>query len=238
MLQAEFRFYLSHAATRQSTRVDVCRDKRISHLVAILLLYAMERMRLIAEEWKVVAEVLAEYPAPLEGENDVRYIARAVGAEADDGLWQGWIEFVPLDGEGPPVRSPRETTQPNRTDLEYWATGLTPVYLEGSLRRALNPLQVRPPAMKPEPVYDEPAPAFVETPSPPRPREPILNPFSVYQKGEALLRKQLSALSAWHLANIAKAYDLVPDKDADRFSHAALVELIVSAVKRRSETLP
>ena len=37
----------------------------------------------------------------------------------------------------------RETTQPNRRDTEYWATGLTYVYLEGALHRALNPL-VRP----------------------------------------------------------------------------------------------
>jgi hypothetical protein len=195
-------------------------------------------MRSIAEEWKVVAEVLAEYPAPIEGDNGVLYIARAVGAEADDGLWQGWIEFIPVNGAGTVLRSPRETTQPNRKDVEYWATGLTPVYLEGALRRALNPLQVRHPPPKPEPVYDEPAPDFVEAPAP-RPRESILNPFSVYQKGgEGLLRKQLSALSAWHLANIARAYDLVPEKDADRLSHPSLVELIVSAVRRRSESLP
>ena len=181
-----------------------------------------------------MAEVFAEYPAPIEGGNSVLYIARAVGAQADDGLWQGWIEFVPIDGDGSVLRSPRETTQPNRTDLEYWATGLTPVYLEGSLRRALNPLQLRHPAPKPEPVYDEPAPDFVEAP-PARPRESILNPFSVYQKGESLLRRQLSALSAWHLANIAIAYDLLTETDADRLSHPALVEVIVSGVKRRNE---
>jgi hypothetical protein len=190
----------------------------------------------VAEEWKVVAEVLAEYPAPIEGGNGVLYIARAVGAEASDGLWQGWIEFVPLDGEGAVLRSPRETTQPNRVDTEYWATGLTPVYLEGALRRALNPLQMRAAAPKPEPAYDAPAPDFVDAPAP-RPRESILNPFSVYQKGEALLRSQLTALSAWHLANIAEAYDLIPDDDVDRLSHPALVELIVSAVKRRSDIL-
>lgn len=185
-----------------------------------------------------MAEVLAEYPTPIKGENAVLYIARAVGAEADDGLWQGWIEFVPLDGDGTVLRSPRETTQPNRVDAEYWATGLTPVYLEGALRRALNPLQVKPPAPRPEPVFDEPAPDFVEAPAP-RPRESILNPFSVYQKGgDSLLRKQLAALSAWHLANIADAYDLLPEDDVDRLSHPALVELIVSAVKRRSEALP
>ena len=34
----------------------------------------------------------------------------------------------------------RETTQPNRTDTLYWATGLTPIYLEGALQRALHPM--------------------------------------------------------------------------------------------------
>lgn len=57
-------------------------------------------MRVVSEEWKDVAEVLAEYPAPIDGGNGILYIARAVGAEASDGLWQGWIEFVPVGGEG------------------------------------------------------------------------------------------------------------------------------------------
>ena len=38
---------------------------------------------------------------------------------------------------GETLRSFRETTQPNLTDLRYWATGLTPVYLEGALERIL-----------------------------------------------------------------------------------------------------
>ena len=142
------------------------------------------------------------------------------------------------------VRSPRETTQPNRRDTEYWATGLTPVYLEGALRRALNPLQVRQAAPKPEPVYQDPAPDFAQSggPRPPafeappaKSRESILNPFSVYQKGEAHLRRQLGALSAWHLANIAEAHELVQDPTvADRLSQTELIELIVAGVKRRN----
>jgi hypothetical protein len=71
-------------------------------------------------------------------------------------MWQGWIEFEPVDG-GAPIRSPRETTQPNRTDTQYWATGLTVVYLEGALCRALNPLTLRPHPPR-RPSFDEPAP--------------------------------------------------------------------------------
>jgi hypothetical protein len=36
----------------------------------------------------------------------------------------------------------------------------------------------------------------------------VLDPFSVYEKGEALLRRQLAALSAWHLVNIIIDYEL------------------------------
>jgi hypothetical protein len=202
-----------------------------------ILLSQRPRMRTVSEEWKIVAEVLAEYPTPITGDNGISYLARACGAEADGGRWQGWIEFVPLDGEDTVLRSPRETTQPNRVDTEYWATGLSPVYLEGSLRRALNPLQARLLEPKPEPAYDGPAPDFIEAPAL-RPRESVLNPFSVYQKGEGLLRGQLRALSAWHLVNIAEAYELAPDRnDLDRLSQDALVELIVARVKRRSDIL-
>jgi hypothetical protein len=144
-------------------------------------------------------------------------------------MWQGWIEFIPI-GEGEPVRSGRETTQPNRTDTEYWATGLTPIFLEGSLARALKPLR-RPLARQPQPpIFGNPAgPLRLGPPA----NESILDPFSVYRKGETLLRGQLSAMSAWHLVNIVTAYNL---SDADPRSlqtqpHAVLVDLIVGAVR-------
>jgi len=37
-----------------------------------------------------------------------------------------------------PMRTPRETTQPNRACTAYWASGLTHVYLDGALRRAVD----------------------------------------------------------------------------------------------------
>jgi hypothetical protein len=55
----------------------------------------------------------------------------------DHGLWQAWVEFIPADRVGI-RRSPRETTQPNRMDTLYWATGIGRVYLEGALERALR----------------------------------------------------------------------------------------------------
>jgi len=79
---------------------------------------------------------LLVYATPLSTTDGQEYVAQAMGTQRTDGLWEGSIEFVPK--EGAPLRSPRETTQPNLTDLEYWATGLTPVYLEGALERALD----------------------------------------------------------------------------------------------------
>lgn len=68
-------------------------------------------------------------------EDGARWTVWLVGSEAGDGLWDGAVEFVSVDG-GATLRSPRETRQPNRGDLLYWFTGLTPVYLEGAIARA------------------------------------------------------------------------------------------------------
>jgi hypothetical protein len=178
-----------------------------------------------------VAEVFLEYPDAVTSEAGKNYRARACGAEARDGMWHGWIEFIPL-GEGEPIRSARETTQPNRQDTVYWATGLTPVYLEGALHRALRPV-VRPVAEDPEPPYfDEPADPFVTAG---QGVEAVLDPFSVYQKGEALLRRQLSALAGWHLVNIIRKYELSDEDPAllEAREPAQLVETIISRVRQQ-----
>ncbi len=164
-----------------------------------------------------MAEVLAEFADPVSY-NGAAYRAQACAAPIGS-LWEGWIEFIPLDG-GEPARSPRETTQPNFADAQYWASGLTHVYLEGALRRALNPL-VRKVVTPAQAVFDGPAP------------DAVLDPFSVYQKGEGLLRQELSALSAWHLVNIIRAYEL---SDAtigtlNALSPTALIDIIVEGVR-------
>ncbi len=183
-----------------------------------------------------MAEVLVEFTDPIESDDGTRYIARACGGPADDnhGRWQGWIEFIPTSG-GEVIRSGRETTQPNRQDAIYWATGLTAVYLEGALRRALRPLERAPVEPPPQPAFDGPAPTL----APPRPTEAVLNPFSVIRKGEATLRSQLGALAQWHLVNIVRAYEL-SDLSAvtlARMSATELIELIVAQVRAR-ETSP
>jgi len=181
-----------------------------------------------------MAEIFASFPAAIASSGGIFYTARACGSKAADGLWHGWVEFVPVDG-GVPIRSPRETTQPNRVDTEYWATGLTPVYLEGALQRALSgPPPTRPTRVE-RATFDSPLPDTRHAPV--GSREAALDPFSVYEKGETHLRRQLGALSAWHLVNIALAYDLTdePLDSVNQRSAAYLIELIVRTVRDRQQ---
>jgi transitional endoplasmic reticulum ATPase len=85
-----------------------------------------------------MGEVLVEFQDLVLSQDGVAYRAHACGGPARDGThrWHGWIEFAPVQ-RGPVIRTPRETTQPDRRATEWWATGLTAVYLEGALRRAL-----------------------------------------------------------------------------------------------------
>jgi hypothetical protein len=96
---------------------------------------------------------------------------------------------------------------------------------------ALKPVVVRT-VTRAEPVFEGPAP-MVHTEGKPTPAHAaVLDPFSLYEKGEALLRSQLMALSPWHLVNIIETYELSDESPAvlNRLPAAALVETIVSAV--------
>jgi hypothetical protein len=112
------------------------------------------------------------------------------------------------------------------------------VYLEGALSRALNPVVAAPAQLVDPPVFKGPAPYPAVSPAAARARAgtpTILDPFSVYEKGENLLRRQLSALSAWHLVHIIVEYELADEDRAslDRLSAASLIELIVAGVQAR-----
>lgn len=179
-----------------------------------------------------MAEVLVDFDIRLVAEDGTVYEPQACGRAREDGLWEGWIEFVPLDGE--PVRSGRETTQPNRDDLMYWAQGLTATYLEGSLNRVVGSEHRPPPRREPirRAAFDAPAPPHWRS-AEARARA-VLDPFQVYGQGVGVLRGQLDALGASQLRNIARAWEL-SDADAaelDTMTHAELTELIIAGVER------
>lgn len=176
-----------------------------------------------------MAEVLVRYSDRITGSDGVTYSAQACGREMPDGRWEGWLEFLSLDGASV-LRSPRETTQPNRADTAYWATGISAVYLEGALERCLDPLVAIRPVPDAPPAFDGPLPpGRPQTP----PRESVLDPFSVYRKGEDLLRSQLGALAEWHLVNIIQDHQLSDRSSVslNNMSQAQLIDLIVAQVR-------
>jgi len=86
-----------------------------------------------------MAELIHAYPPTLH-DDGTAYKARIYGVERNDGTWEGWLEFHPTDGQKPILRTGQETSQPNRTTIEYWALGLEPVYFDGALARAKSRL--------------------------------------------------------------------------------------------------
>ncbi|HXQ77667.1 MAG TPA: hypothetical protein VN797_05645 [Gemmatimonadaceae bacterium] len=87
-----------------------------------------------------MSEILVKFDEAVVDPSGVRYFPRAAGRQRPDGLWEGWIEFVAAD-ETRSIESGRESTQPNRRDLEYWAQGLTRAYLQGALGRSQSPTE-------------------------------------------------------------------------------------------------
>ena len=164
-------------------------------------------------------------PAPLI--DGVPYRVQVCGRRAGT-VWEGWIEFESPEGEW--LRTPRETTQPDRAALEYWAGGLSATYLEGAFARAVNPPPAPPPIVVAAPHFTGPAErpaADVEVAS----DVAILDPFAVGAKGETLLRQELGALRGWHLRNIIRAYELADESiNLEGLTEQELTELIVDAV--------
>jgi hypothetical protein len=206
-----------------------------------------------------LAEVLVQLDPPVTDEAGRTYVVRICGRAAENGLWEGWIEFEPEDG-GLTLRTPRETEQLDRADLKHWATGLTLSYLEGALERARHPEK---PDLRPRtvvvgrPTYEGPAPSAVELTGTAVPHglaaqlpgfEPAhgeqeirvppraaLNPYRVYaRQGEIVLRTQLGALDEAELRKIIRAYEVVGEEaiDVQAMHHPSLVELIVAAMRK------
>jgi hypothetical protein len=180
-----------------------------------------------------MAEVLLAFDAPVSDDSG-EYHARVVGRRADDGMWEGWLEFDRLDGAAETIVGPVESRQPQREHLTYWASGLTPVYLDGALHRARTPVIVRTRVVE-EPASDEPAPrtVVVRTPSRTSRRDAVLDPFAVAgQSGLEVLEQELHALHRSRLLDVIAEYDLNPTReDIDWMNDGQLVRFIVVAVE-------
>ena len=166
---------------------------------------------------RFVADVILDYEPTVSASDGSVWSARAC-ARSHAGHWEGWIEFRPIAPGLSPVRTERETTQPDRNAVAYWAGGITPTYLEGALARALQP----PTAVVPDHRH---APSA------------ILDPYAVYMEGgEVLLSAQLGALDVVHLRGIVDAYEMAPSDVAAAASASELTAAILAAVEPTAST--
>ena len=86
------------------------------------------------EPHRQMSELILTFEKRLSTNHGPEYTVHACGQQHGH-AWYGWLEFVPIEG-GVTLRTERETTQPDREALAYWASGLERVYLEGAFRRA------------------------------------------------------------------------------------------------------
>ena len=167
-----------------------------------------------------MAEVLRTFDTPLHT-GDGAYRARVIGRHAADGMWEGWLEFVPESGPATPIVTAVESRQPEREHLVYWASGLSTVYAEGALARALRPLTVRTRIVE-TPVSQAPA------------RHPVLDPFDIGSRNLDILEQELGALDRPRLLDIVANWRLNSGGvDLTELSDRQLVQLIVAAVESR-----
>jgi hypothetical protein len=178
-----------------------------------------------------MAEVLRSFDDPISDDSG-KYHARVVGRLAKDGMWEGWLEFVPLDEpSADALISGVESRQPKRKHLEYWVSGLSVVYAEGALKRARRPLIVRTRAIE-TPASEAPAPRFYTTSPRVVGTEPILDPFDVGSHSLDILRQELHALGRARLLNMIVFHMMNPRKhDLQQLTDAQLISLIVAAVE-------
>lgn len=179
-----------------------------------------------------MAEVLVQFDTVMRAPDGRWYVPRACGRRAGN-VWEGWIEFVPADDSPTAIRTAKETLQPNRTDLMYWATGLTRIFLEGALKRALaGPVYIE--RERPlHPYFEGPAPAVVVADRRPVQPHPVLDPFDTYLQGEDILVRELGALDTPRLRDIVQAYGFADRTRTEEAGRHELTGLIVAGVQRR-----
>jgi hypothetical protein len=178
-----------------------------------------------------MSEVFVVFDAQLTSPDGRRWTAQVCGGIAEDRLWEGWVEFLPFEADDLPVRTPRETEQPNRDDLTYWAQGLTAVYLDGALKRALevHGMTSRRTVVA-HAAFERPARSGHVSNERPM-QHAVLNPFDVYQQGENVLIAQLGALDTPRLRDLAVAYGFAAPSESADAGRDALTALIVASAR-------
>ena len=85
-----------------------------------------------------MSEILADLDTTVVSPEGDEYYVQVVGEHLLTGMWEAWLEFVPLDDALEVLRTTTETTQTTREDVVRWSETLTQVYLQGAFARAVD----------------------------------------------------------------------------------------------------
>ena len=164
-------------------------------------------------------EVITELETAIVSSRGDEYYVQVVAEQLSTGLWEAWLEFVPVDDALEVLLTKTETTQPTRDEVVHWAEILSETYLKGAFGRAVTVKDGR------RPVRDYPTTTVTEDVVP-------FDPFDVWSLGTSALRVRLRALTRPELIAMIQNYDLNPGaKSLTRLSDAQLVTFIVTAVE-------
>jgi len=161
-------------------------------------------------------EIMIDLERTVQSPDGDEYYGQVAGDQRPDGMWEAWLEFIPVDDSLEPLRTNVETTQPTREDAIRWSETLTDVYIHGAFARAVRAAEGGVPVTYPT-VTAGAAP---------------LDPFDVLQLGKAALRARLRGLTRPELLAVIEKYNLNPAaKDPSRLSDSQLVTFIVTAAE-------
>lgn len=83
-----------------------------------------------------MTELIADLPYRVIDVGGNEYYASVAAEQRPDGMWEAWLEYVPLE-ESDALLTDTETTQSTREDLVRWAETLTETYVQGAFPRAV-----------------------------------------------------------------------------------------------------
>ena len=165
-----------------------------------------------------MSEILADLDTTTVSPEGDEYYVQVVGEHLATGVWDAWLEFVPLDDALEVLRTTTETTQTAREDVVRWSETLTQVYLQGAFARAADISDGGSVVRNYETVIADVAAPF--------------DPFEMLPVGNSALRARLRVLTRPELVAIIQNYDLNPaGKSLTRLSDSQLVTFIVTAVE-------
>jgi hypothetical protein len=83
-----------------------------------------------------MVELVHQHHIHIRTAEGVAYVPRTYAMRRSDGTWEAWLEFEPIDCDGPTLKTDRETCQVSREAVGSWASGLEPTYVTVAFARA------------------------------------------------------------------------------------------------------